>query len=55
MKLTTLYLSPVYINRLDELVQEGYYPNRADAIRAAIRDMLKAHNKFYVKTGENLK
>jgi antitoxin ParD1/3/4 len=40
MKLITLYLPEPYIRALDSLVNEQYYPNRAEAIRVAIRDML---------------
>lgn len=40
MKLITLYLPEPYIEALDELVDTKYYPNRAEAIRVAIRDML---------------
>ncbi len=40
MKLITLHLPEPYIKALDSLVNEQYYPNRAEAIRIAIRDML---------------
>jgi len=40
MKLITLYLPEPYIRALDSLVDEQFYPNRAEAIRVAIRDML---------------
>ena len=40
MKLITLYLPEPYIQALDELVVTKYYPNRAEAIRVAIRDLL---------------
>jgi len=40
MKLITLYLPEPYIHALDRLVNERYYPNRAEAIRVAIRDLL---------------
>ena len=40
MKLITLHLPEPYINALDRLVNEKYYPNRAEAIRVAIRDLL---------------
>ncbi len=40
MKLITLYLPEPYIRALDQLVNEKYYPNRAEAIRVAIRDLL---------------
>ena len=40
MKLITLYIPEPYIKALDRLVDERYYPNRAEAIRVAIRDLL---------------
>lgn len=40
MKLITLHLPEPYIRALDELVNEKYYPNRAEAIRTAVRDLL---------------
>lgn len=40
MKLITLYLPEPYIKALNQLVNERYYPNRAEAIRVAIRDLL---------------
>jgi len=40
MKLITLHLPEHYIQTLDKLVEQRYYSSRAEAIRAAIRDML---------------
>lgn len=40
MKLITIHLPESYLRDIDILVSERYYPNRAEAIRAAIRDML---------------
>jgi len=40
MKLITLYLPEPYLRALDWLVGEKYYPNRAEAIRVAVRDLL---------------
>jgi len=40
MKLITLHLPEPYIKALDRLVSEKYYPNRAEAIRVAVRDLL---------------
>jgi len=40
MKLTTLMLPVRYIQDLDELVRRKFYANRAEAMRAAIRDLL---------------
>jgi Arc/MetJ-type ribon-helix-helix transcriptional regulator len=40
LKLITLYLPEPYIRALDLLVNERFYPNRAEAIRVAIRDLI---------------
>jgi len=40
VKLITIHLPEPYIRDLDELVKEDLYPNRAEAIRTAVRDML---------------
>jgi len=40
VKLITLYLPEPYIKALDSLVDDRYYPNRAEAIRVAVRDLL---------------
>ncbi len=50
MKLITLYLPEPYLKLLDELVDERFYPNRAEAIRVGIRGLLSEHNKFRPKT-----
>jgi len=42
VKMITLYLPEPYIKALDSLVDERYYPNRAEAIRVAVRDLLSA-------------
>jgi antitoxin ParD1/3/4 len=40
MKMITLYLPEPYIKALNQLVSEKFYPNRAEAIRVAIRDLI---------------
>ncbi len=40
MKLITLHIPEIYLENLEELVKKKYYPNRAEAIRVAIRDLL---------------
>ena len=57
-KLITLYLPEAYIKALDWLVNERFYPSRAEAIRIAIRDLLanevwnKGKYNLYEKAGE---
>lgn len=41
MRLITLHLPPRFVKELDELVREGRYPNRSEAIRVAVRDLLR--------------
>ena len=41
MRLVTVHLPQSYIEGLEELVKDSIYPNRSEAIRVAIRDMLK--------------
>jgi Arc/MetJ-type ribon-helix-helix transcriptional regulator len=57
MKLITLYVPEPYLKLLDQLVEEKFYPNRAEAIRVAIRDLLNDHRSFKStlaeKKGEN--
>ena len=40
MKLITLYVPETYLKALDQLVVGRFYPNRAEAIRVAIRDLV---------------
>ncbi|NHJ15005.1 MAG: ribbon-helix-helix protein, CopG family [Candidatus Thorarchaeota archaeon] len=41
MKLVTLHIPSTYVEGLEKLVEERLYPNRSEAIRIAIRDLLK--------------
>ena len=40
MRLLTVHLPDPYIQALDKLVDNKFYPNRAEAIRVAVRDLL---------------
>ena len=40
MKMITLHLPLYYIRMLDKLIDEKKYPNRAEAIRMAVRDLV---------------
>ena len=55
MKLITLYLPEPYIKSLDELVEERFFPNRAEALRMATRDLLVSFDKFQVKVSRKNK
>ena len=41
MQLISINMPKETIEGLDELVRQGTYPNRSEAIRFAIRDLLK--------------
>ncbi|MEM3673776.1 MAG: ribbon-helix-helix domain-containing protein [Candidatus Bathyarchaeia archaeon] len=51
MKLITLYLPETYLKALDQLVNEKFYPNRAEAIRVAIRDLINSEVWRRTKVG----
>ncbi|MCS7132391.1 MAG: ribbon-helix-helix domain-containing protein [Nitrososphaeria archaeon] len=40
MKVVTVHLPEVYIEAIDQLVKKKRYPNRAEAIRMAVRDFI---------------
>jgi Arc/MetJ-type ribon-helix-helix transcriptional regulator len=40
MKLITLQLPEPYIQALDRLIKAKKYPNRSEAIRLAVRDLI---------------
>lgn len=41
MQLVTVKMSEIYVKGLDKLVDIGMYPSRSEAIRVAIRDLLR--------------
>ncbi len=48
----TINLGYVDLGRIDLLVQEGFYSNRSDLIRTAIRNQLDNHGEAVSKTVE---
>jgi Arc/MetJ-type ribon-helix-helix transcriptional regulator len=40
VRVVTVHLPEVYIEAIDQLVRRRLYPNRAEAIRMAIRDFI---------------
>ena len=46
----TLNLGPVDLGQIDLLVQEGFYSNRTDFIRTAIRNQLTTHAEVVKQT-----
>lgn len=43
MKPISLNIMAYWINAVDDLVRRGFYPHRAAAIRAGVRDLVKLH------------
>jgi antitoxin ParD1/3/4 len=52
MHLITVHLPEAYLEGLDSLVNERIYPNRSEAIRVAVRDMLKTELTMFLKQTE---
>ncbi len=46
----TINLGPVDLGQIDLLVQEGFYSNRTDLIRTAIRNQLQTHGDVIKQT-----
>lgn len=46
----TINLGPVDLGQIDLLVQEGFYSNRTDLIRTAIRNQLQMHSDVIRQT-----
>lgn len=46
----TINLGPVDLGQIDLLVQEGFYSNRTDLIRTAIRNQLQVHAEVVKQT-----
>jgi Arc/MetJ-type ribon-helix-helix transcriptional regulator len=46
----TINLGPVDLGQIDLLVQEGFYSNRTDLIRTAIRNQLQSHSDVIKQT-----
>ncbi|MEM2519109.1 MAG: ribbon-helix-helix domain-containing protein [Nitrososphaerota archaeon] len=42
VKVVTVHLPEAYLEAIDELVRKKIYPNRAEAIRMAVRDFIQA-------------
>lgn len=40
MKMIIVRMPEPYLKAMDQLVKEKYYPNRAELIRTAVRDLL---------------
>jgi Arc/MetJ-type ribon-helix-helix transcriptional regulator len=49
MRLITVHLPAAYLNGIDRLVTAEAYPNRSEAIRVAVRDLLKAELGSFIQ------
>ncbi len=50
MKSVSINVPEVYLRDIDQLVNSNYYPNRAEAIRVAIRDLISSEVWSKIKT-----
>jgi len=46
MKVVTVHLPEAYLDAIDELVRKKMYPNRAEVIRMAVRDLIRREAKL---------
>ena len=46
MKVISLLVPEPYLQMIYDLVRKGVFPNRSEAIRVAIRDLLNEHEKI---------
>lgn len=53
MKPILLRIPEAHIEALDKLVSEGFYPNRNEAIRFAIHDLLAINHKKRIVENES--
>lgn len=51
MRVLTVHVPELYVVALDELVERRLYPNRAEAIRMALRDFIKEENNSHDEGG----
>lgn len=53
MHLITVHIPEAYLDGLDSLVTERVYPNRSEAIRVAVRDLLKTELSIYLRNKQD--
>jgi Arc/MetJ-type ribon-helix-helix transcriptional regulator len=46
MKVVTVHLPEAYLEAIDELVRKKLYPNRAEVIRMAVRDLIRRESRL---------
>jgi len=52
LKLVTVHLPRSYIRMLDSLVREGLYSSRSEAIRIAVRDLIKKEMWYIINSSK---
>ena len=52
MKLITCHFPEAYLEGIEELVSMNMYPNRSEAIRVAVRDLLKVELSTIVRRAQ---
>lgn len=55
MKLITLHINKGLLERLDHIVATNLYPNRSEAIRFAIKDLVESEERLIQKIIEQRK
>jgi Arc/MetJ-type ribon-helix-helix transcriptional regulator len=50
MKVVTVHLPEAYLEAIDELVKRKLYPNRAEAIRMAVRDLIRREGHWLAES-----
>jgi antitoxin ParD1/3/4 len=51
MKVVTVHLPEAYLEAIDELVRKRLYPNRAEVIRMAVRDLIRREARLMAELG----
>ena len=51
MKVVTVHLPEAYLEAIDELVKKRLYPNRAEVIRMAVRDLIRRESRLLAELG----
>ena len=53
MRLITIHVPDKYLDALERMIAKGLFPNRSEAIRVAIRDLIKNDNHLFGQSMEN--
>ncbi|HMF34633.1 MAG TPA: ribbon-helix-helix domain-containing protein [Candidatus Lokiarchaeia archaeon] len=52
MKVITCFFPESYVDILEKLVADGHFPNRSEAIRVAVRDLIKVEYEISLRTAD---